>query len=229
MTPEQRVDVWADSLVDRTVGLLGGLEAIGDAFLQLGDQPRRDELHVLREPLLALVHGCAPLCHGAGVAVVPGRLAGTGHWLEWWTGRSDGGEFGGHLLDAEAVNFYDYTEMPWFQEPLATGRPDAFGPYLDNGGTDLRIVTLAVPVLRNGEPVGVAGADLLLSELERDLLEEVGLDPAVALVSGSGRVIATNSPSLAGRSVLRGDARAERVLRSLEMPPATTSWRLCAV
>jgi hypothetical protein len=132
---------------------------------------------------------------GFGYVAAPGDVEDHERFMAWWQ-RTEAGISRLRLnFDPTSIDVYDYLEMEWFQ--LAKdGQPRvAFGPYVDYSGSELYIVTATVPVHIDGRFVGVAGADLVVSELERRLvavLQTSSVDAAV--VSGERRLIASNSP-----------------------------------
>ncbi len=171
------------------------LAALGDAFGALdGDPLRRADVATLRPAIRALLADHADLVAGAGVVTEPGLLADAPRWLEWWWGA--GPEPLRVNLDPAAPDFYDYTTTEWF----AAGEPCLAGPYVDFACTNEYAITLAVPV----PGFGVAGADVLVSTLERRVVPAlVAHGRPVALTNGDGRIIASNAPELTPGTRLR--------------------------
>jgi hypothetical protein len=87
------------------------------------------------------------------------------------------------------------------------------GPYVDYICTHQYTFTLAVPIAHDGRFVGVAGADILASRVERLVLPALSrIDRSVVLVGGNGRVIASNTASiLPGAAVSRQPLSSELV------------------
>lgn len=131
---------------------------------------------------------------GFGYVAAPGDVDGKDRFLAWWQ-RTDAGISRLRLnFDPTSIDVYDYLEMEWFQLAKDGHSRVAYGPYVDYSGSELYIVTATVPVHVDGRFVGVAGADLVVSELERRLvavLQTESVDAAV--VSGERRLIAANS------------------------------------
>ena len=97
-------------------------------------------------------------------------------------------------LDPESAEFYDYTTTEWYRVPERTGRAAVAGPYVDYICTHQYTFTLSVPVSVEGRFVGVAGADILAAQVEQLALPDLsGLGRVAVLVSGTGRVIASNT------------------------------------
>ncbi|MBO0772072.1 MAG: hypothetical protein J2P35_11500, partial [Actinobacteria bacterium] len=92
---------------------------------------------------------------------------------------------------------------PWYREPERTGAAAVTGPYVDYICTREYTFTVSVPVPAGRRFAGVAGADILAEEVERLALPALArLPQAAALVSGDGRVIASNTSSLLPGSIL---------------------------
>lgn len=132
---------------------------------------------------------------GMGFVPAPLVIAGQERAMMWWQ-RNDGRTTRLRLnFDRSSIDVYDYVEMEWFQQPAAGRARVAMGPYVDYSGSELYIVTTAVPVLVDGRFVGVTGADLLFGELERRLVDALRKEPFEAvIVNAERRVIAANSP-----------------------------------
>jgi methyl-accepting chemotaxis protein-like sensor len=177
------------------------------AAARLAGRPlQRADLAAVRPLAAALLGRHAGLTAGAGVVLAPGALADVPRCIEWWWADEGSGPEQLQVdLDPESAEFYDYTMTEWYQGPQRTGRPSVAGPYVDYICTHQYTFTLSAPVWCAGEFLGVAGCDILAGQIER--LVEPGLaglgraGRTAVLVSGSGRVIASN---LAG--VLPGTA-----------------------
>jgi hypothetical protein len=171
---------------------------------------QRADLAAVRPLAADLLYRHAGLAAGAGVVLAPGALADVPRCIEWWwADEGTGPEQLQVDLDPESAEFYDYTMTEWYREPQRTGRPSVAGPYVDYICTHQYTFTLSAPVRCGGEFIGVAGCDILAGQVER--LVEPGLSGlgragrAAVLVSGGGRVIASNLPG-----VLPGTAAARQ-------------------
>jgi hypothetical protein len=194
-------------LCESTFAAVEGLRGVAEQLLlpAEGADLRRADV----EPMAAVVRPVleaegTPLV-GAGLVLAPGVLDDARHWMEWWH-RGPGGD--AHVrrlrpvLDPAAENFYDYTVLPWFAIPRETGARHVTGPYVDWLCTEEYTLTFTVPLRRGREYLGVVGADIVNSWLERrllPLLHRVG-QPA-ALVNAEGRVVVANHPTLVAGSV----------------------------
>jgi hypothetical protein len=187
-------------------GVARSLEVVRAATLALGEVTR-SALSTLRAPAAELLRRHEGFTVGAGVVLAPGALADAERWIEWWW--ADRGAGVGRLevdLDERSAEFYDYTTAEWYREPARTGRAALAGPYVDYICTHAYTFTLALPLLRDGVFLGVAGADVLAEEVERAVLPALAARPRTAvLASGDGRVIASNDARYAPGVVLRDD------------------------
>ena len=161
------------------------------------------------------------LVRGAGIAYAPGFLEDPPLWLDWWDSE-DGGEvtFKPHAFSASSVQFYDYTLMSWFREPLLTGRFGAFGPYIDQGGVEQLTVTAASPITEGPLVGSVVGADLRPSSIDLLMYGGGAAESESAVLSASGRVVCSSVPG-----VLVGDLLRDEEWRSVRVDDLT-GWRL---
>jgi hypothetical protein len=127
-------------------------------------------------------------------------------------------------LDPNSPEFYDYTSLPWYCEPVRIGQRAITGPYVDYICTRQYTFTVSVPLLVDGRFAGVAGAGILAEEVERLALAVLASLPRpVALVSATGRVIASNTTQAVPGNIL-GLAQETLDLRHSTSPP----WSLLA-
>jgi hypothetical protein len=107
-------------------------------------------------------------------------------------------------LDPDSLGFYDFTAATWFLNPLVTHERSIVGPYVDFAGTDEYVITLTVPVERDGNVLGVAGADLRLGDLAEAVMPSLcSTGGEAALVNAAGRVIVSSSPRWQVGALLR--------------------------
>jgi DNA-binding FadR family transcriptional regulator len=157
-----------------------------------------DDLAKLRPAIFDLLASQRDLASGAGVITAPGVLADAPLWLEWWWTNSAGSPEQLRVnLDPAAPDFFDYTAAPWYEAAERLGTAQATGPYVDYFCTGEYTLTLSVPVRLDGRFLGVAAADVLVSNLEGRVLPELlGIGRPVALTSPEGRVIAATTADL---------------------------------
>jgi hypothetical protein len=203
----------------------------GDVFSRLAPLCAATESALSASPAtLAHLRGIAPLAAdllrrpdgalvGAGYVAAPWALADAAYWLEWWTVDEPGGHPERLAVETDPAGdtFRDYTTLPWFAVPHATGRPHVTGPYVDYLCTDEYTLTFTLPVRAGGRFAGVVGADVYVRHVER-LAERWldGVDAPAAFVSHEGRVVVSTVPEL-----MTGD-----LLRSL---PVSRLWAGAAV
>ena len=110
----------------------------------------------------------------------------TGRYIPYWY-RDDGEITFAPLTGYETTGTGDY-----YQLPFRSGREKVTEPYeYEVNGTTLTITSLAVPIVRSGGPVGVAGVDVSLSTVQ----ERVGAvsiygTGSATLLSSAGTVVA---------------------------------------
>ena len=122
----------------------------------------------MRRLVAELLRAQAGLAAGAGIVLAPGTLADAPRCIEWWWADQQAQVSQLHVdLDPESAEFYDYTTTEWYREPERTGQPSVAGPYVDFICTRQYTFTLAAPIRCAGRFIGVAGADILATQVER--------------------------------------------------------------
>lgn len=135
-----------------------------------------------------------PSAVGMGYVAAPGVVAGQERFMAWWQRAGDDLARLRLNFDPASVDVYDYLDMEWYRSAERGGARNAFGPYVDYSGSGQYVVTASVPVLVDGEFVGVAGADLAMDRVERRLVEALrGCDVEAVLVNDESRVLAANT------------------------------------
>ncbi len=146
--------------------------------------------------------------YGAGFIAAIDLLADAQSHLAWWQGE-DRRKL---VLASQSVNkeHIDYSELEWYRVPMSTRLPHVAGPYVDYLCSDEYTITIAVPVISDGAPLGVAGLDLLVAEVERELTPRfAALGQQVTLTNGIGRVVVSTDPRCATGDSVRGGRLAE--------------------
>jgi len=178
------------------------LEPLAAAFAELAggaDKARPEGLPKLREIIFEVLNTHNGLVTGAGAIAAPDTMPGSRYWLEWWWTRTSGEPEALRVnLDPAAPDFFDYTSADWYLSPMRNSTRHVAGPYVDYACTNEYALTVAVPVIIHDRFAGVAAADVLVSNLQRQLLPALRTlsEPALLLNSG-GRVIASSSPQFA--------------------------------
>jgi hypothetical protein len=152
------------------------------------------------------------LVAGTGVLARPGLLDDAPMFVEWWCAGTTEPFLLRVSLDPEHPIFSDYDTFEWFEGPWKDGSKRVVGPWVDYTGTGEHVMTLSVPVFAadgGSEFLGVAGADVLVRQMEEIALEPLRSMPEdAALVNTDGRVIASNTSRLLVGSLLEeSDAR----------------------
>lgn len=213
--PIERVFAELDPLARALSAIVGGVWSRGAEL-------RSADLTQLVSLAVDILRGDGMLV-GAGVVMEPGLLSDVDRWLEWRQLDLEGRPRPLLLdVDTSSEDPYDYPQMEWFRIPRDEGRRMVGGPYFDYRGADRFALTFAVPVVVEGTFVGMAGADVPLSQLESELLPVLRRIPSrAALVNHEGRVVTANTPTFATGERLRPDAETH------EVPVvADLSWRL---
>jgi len=143
--------------------------------------------------------------YGAGFIAALDSLSDARSHLAWWQGE-DRTQL---VLAAQSVTkeHIDYSELEWFRVPLQTGQAHVAGPYVDYLCSDEYTITVAAPVQLDGEFVWVAGLDLLIDEVERDLMPRLrAFGDDISIVNGVGRVLLSTSPHRETGDSIRGAA-----------------------
>ncbi|MGZ0212613.1 MAG: cache domain-containing protein [Actinomycetales bacterium] len=191
--------------LEATAALLGTELAVAGDLGPLSSQQLDSlvEPHALATVALPDVH-----VYGAGFIAAVGLLTDERNHLSWWQG-DDPKRL---LLAAQSVNkeHIDYSELEWFRVPMETGRGHVAGPYVDYLCSDEYTITIAAPVHIDDTFVGVAGLDLLIDSVERQLLPKLAeLGDKVTLVNSVGRVVVSTDPRHATGDAVRGGALAD--------------------
>ncbi|MEH6782210.1 MAG: cache domain-containing protein [Rhodoglobus sp.] len=191
--------------LEATAALLGTELAVAGDLGPLSSQQLDSlvEPHALATVALPDVH-----VYGAGFIAAGGLLTDERNHLSWWQG-DDPKRL---LLAAQSVNkeHIDYSELEWFRVPMETGRGHVAGPYVDYLCSDEYTITIAAPVHIDDTFVGVAGLDLLIDSVERQLLPKLAeLGDKVTLVNSVGRVVVSTDPRHATGDAVRGGALAD--------------------
>lgn len=134
--------------------------------------------------------------HGIGVAAEALVVQGAPFWMDWWQ-RSIDGSFvrdERHVLDPDRDDFYDYSTKDFFTGPRVSGAASAIGPYVDFGGEDDYLITVAMPLSSGDRFLGVTAADVLVSQLESIFAPWLARAPGpMLLINAEPRVILSNS------------------------------------
>ncbi|HKU10084.1 MAG TPA: cache domain-containing protein [Sinomonas sp.] len=231
---EDSLQTTADALARRLDAIFAQLTTLSEAAAGIlsgtssGSRASRSSLESLRPAVEDLISEQEGLVDSAGVSVAPGVVADAEVWHQWWSLIDGRVAFIPHNLNPASVNYYDYTEMTWFERPFTSGSPELTGPYIDFGGAfDMKVVTAGRPVGEPTKPLGIVGADLSMDSLEREFLRHLGRQREhVALVTETGKVVASNSARYAPGTRFEGP---QISLLSIPVPAAELAsppWRI---
>ncbi|HET7666000.1 MAG TPA: hypothetical protein VFK56_08015 [Mycobacterium sp.] len=169
---------------------------------------------------------------GMGFVAAPSVVEGMERYLAWWQRR---GERVARLrlnFDPASIDVYDYLQMDWYQLAQRGQGRVAYGPYVDYSGSDMYTITATIPIVADGIFLGVAGADLVVGEVEHRLvsaLRQTAED--VVIVSTERRVISANTSRwLVGSRLAAlpsaGPATDPSAFREVVDMPLGTGWVL---
>lgn len=174
------------------------------AAVERGGPLTRSKLDALVEPyaLETLSLPGVPV-YGAGFIAAIDLLSDAHSHLAWWQGE-DRRQL---VLASQSVNKenIDYSALEWYRVPMSTGDPHVAGPYVDYLCSDEYTITIAAPAEVDGRRIGVAGLDLLVAAVERELTPRfAALGHEVTLTNGVGRVVVSTDPRCATGDSVRG-------------------------
>jgi hypothetical protein len=148
-------------------------------------------LQRLLAELLAEEHGL----WGMGFVAAPSVVEGRERYMAWWQRHNERVARLRLNFDPNSIDVYDYLQMDWYQLAQHGQQRVAYGPYVDYSGSDMYTITATVPVIADGTFLGVAGADLVVGDVERRLIEVLRhTHEDAVVVNTERRVIAANTP-----------------------------------
>jgi methyl-accepting chemotaxis protein len=109
----------------------------------------------------------------------------TGRFLSYWARTPEG-----VVLEA-AMNYNVSGSGDYYIVPMRTGAETIVEPYFYTiSGEDILITTVAVPIKKNGMPIGVAGVDIALSKIQSGVESIRPHEDSVAMVFSNGGIVA---------------------------------------
>lgn len=131
---------------------------------------------------------------GMGFIAAPFVVDGQERYLAWWQRTNERVARLRLNFDPTSIDVYDYLQMDWYQLAKRGQARVAYGPYVDYSGSDMYTITATIPVVADGTFLGVAGADLVVGEVERKLVEVLRqTDDDAVVVNSERRVVAANT------------------------------------
>jgi hypothetical protein len=131
------------------------------------------------------------------LSLVPGRLADRDRHIQVWAAGPDGPFAIETVLEPGHPDFYDYPALDWFRVPTQSGEPWTSDPYFDAGGSDLHVITIAMPVADDRGALAVSSGDLdvaRLAQLCEPALARLGA-PSVLVAGADDTIVASNAPA----------------------------------
>ncbi len=201
MTLEQQSRDAAEAVAAWLTTVYTDLDTLADNIGAALSASKRNRTHLTNSDLKSVRDvataflAANPTAEGAGVILSPGTVDATHGAIEWWR-HSDDGPNSKVLfnLTPDSGSYYDFENLPWFETVARTGHRAITGPYMDYGGMDQYILTLTVPLSVNGVPVGMAGCDIEVRDLEKVMVPILRRIPGdAALVSEENIVVLGNS------------------------------------
>lgn len=196
-------------------GVFGGIEAMSrdfTALIERASTPADGVARLAESARTSLQARARRFLHeyrtadGAGLVFARPADASSPSAIEWWV-RGTGDDVDRYRFgtDPAAAGYYEYDRLEWYVRAYHDGCPCIAGPYIDYLGVDQYVVTLMVQALAHGRPVGAAGIDIRVDDLERALM------PILHRVPGEAAVLNTHDTVLVGSSsrLLPGERVAE--------------------
>ena len=169
---------------------------------------------------------------GMGFVAAPFVVEDRERYMAWWQRHDERVTRLRLNFDPTSIDVYDYLQMDWYQLAQRGQARVAYGPYVDYSGSDMYTITATIPVVADGDFLGVAGADLVVGQVERKLIEVLRQSPEDAVVVNTERrVIAANTPRWVVGSLLPampqpGPASDSAAFREVGEMPLGTGWVL---
>lgn len=178
---------------------LGGIRHFIVGLKQRGATPRREDINALmaetleaNPDLLAFSCGCAPDAldgQDGQYANSPGHDA-SGRFVPYW-------HRGSGAVASEPLANYDIPgENDYYEIPRRTKQDTLMEPYVyPVNGQDVLMTSLMLPLVVNGNFVGVVGADYALSQLQSELMARKPLGIGATLLLSNTATFVTHPDS----------------------------------
>lgn len=150
--------------------------------------------------------------YGAGFCATEVIVA-EGNPLAWWQGPDRSLLASSTFGPGQAT--IDLQRLEWFRVPAETLQGHIAGPFVDYLCSNEITLTASIPVLLEGEFVGVLCADVLVASIEDLLLPLLAQLEGAALVNSSGRVVVSAHTGYETGDRFAGDGE---TLRSARYP-----------
>ncbi|MBI5522850.1 MAG: SpoIIE family protein phosphatase [Desulfarculus sp.] len=212
----------------RSLGQVSGAARNLSTFLEVWHPANSEEaMALLRHHLQE-----APKVYGMALAYAPFAFDSRQRFYAPYIYRSSQG-FKELNLDSPT---YDYLAQDWFLIPNQLQNPNWAEPYFDEGGGEVLMTTYSAPMVKNGQVLGVATADVDLERLGREVAGlAVGQRGYAFLITKQGTFLAAPEESWVMRETFfslaealqRPDMRAlgQRMVRGSSGLVKVTDWR----
>lgn len=180
-------------------------------------------LQRLLAELLAEEHGI----WGMGFVAAPSVVEGRERYMAWWQRHNERVARLRLNFDPTSIDVYDYLQMDWYQLAQRGQQRVAYGPYVDYSGSDMYTITTTIPVIADGTFLGVAGADLVVGDVERRLIDVLRhTDKDAVVVNTERRVIAANTPRWLVGSRLAAVPTEDETFHEVAELPLGNGWSI---
>lgn len=200
--PPERVRELADDLISTVTSRVSGARDAVTAALTNGSTLHTDVADVdwstLDDACRTGLSSAPDVIQGMGFVADPSLFSSEPYFLSWWV-VDDRRRIvpAVHDTDPSHESFYEYSDLDWFAGPKAGRASVVSGPCVDYGCTNDYTLTVAAAALAGGRFVGVAGADVPVSLVERFLHSALRVVPAPCLlVNAERRIIASNCATM---------------------------------
>lgn len=218
-----RVRASLEAVIDQGLDLADRIAAAVQPVVGRGS-PHKSDLAVVEPLVRPVLADLDQPIQGAGFVVAVDLLADARWWLEWFTRESSGRVSRlATQSDPDSVGFFDYEPLPWYTVPRRTGRRHITGPYVDYLCTEEYTLTFSSPVFAGDAFAGIAGADIPVRHVEKQLLPALGsASSRLVVVNDHGRILSSNSGRhVCGDLLYPEDRASERAAVSLDTVPLT--------
>ncbi len=195
-----------------TVHIVNGLASFLETAKENSDADRTRIDHVLSD-MLKNNHNVLALWTGWEPNAFDGRdgdFAGatghdqTGRYVPYFVRGEDG-----KILHTSLTGYATAGEGDFYQLPMKQQKTVVIEPYpYAIGGKEVLITSIAMPIIIDGKPMGVAGLDLSLRETSEALAALRPMETGhLSLVTGLGKIIGHPDQGLIGKSLSEGGAQ----------------------
>ncbi|MDR2782958.1 MAG: methyl-accepting chemotaxis protein [Treponema sp.] len=111
----------------------------------------------------------------------------TGRYIPYWVSSHSGQATISPLVG------YDQSGGDYYQIPFRSGRETILEPYIYKvNGVDMFITSLAVPIKKNGQVIGVVGYDIALTKVQEAVSKIKPFETGVAMLYSNGGIVSAH-------------------------------------